>query len=214
MAASSPSSRRSASAWRRSLRARSSSAASATPPRPAAAHRLAGGRDEVVRIGSFVGRAAFCEQTQLLAAPTDERLVAHRLDSVRGRPELCERLLGLSELGKEAQASGAHLDRELRDAAPFTEFDCLEHGRERGLWPAVEPRSGGEIAVDDGGLASQALLERELERTADVLHPVRIPQAERRVRASGEQTPARAGRGSRRVRELALPPRSPPCSCR
>ena len=57
-------------------------------------------------------------------------------------------------------------------------------GVERGRWPLVEPDDAGEVAVDDGGLASQALLERELERPAHVLEPVRIPQL-----AAGEAAP-------------------------
>ena len=144
----------------------------------------AGGGDELVGVGSFVRRATFREQAQLVAAPSGERFVASCLDPVGGRSELCERLLGASELRQEAQAGGAHLQRELGDAAPLTELDRFAADGECGRWPSIEPTGGGEIPVDDGGLASQALLERELERTAHVRDPVRIPQG-----GAGEAAP-------------------------
>ena len=144
VAASSPSSRSSACARRRSLRASSSSAASAnaaatscgSPTARAAATSWSGSG-----ASSGVPRSASKRSCSPRQRMNDLSPIAWTRSAVG--PSSAERLLGLSELGKEAQASGAHLDRELRDAAPFTEFDCLEHGRERGLWPACGTKRAG-----------------------------------------------------------------------
>ena len=77
-----------------------------------------------------------------------------------------------------------HLQRDLGDAAPLAEGDRLLVGVERGLRPLVGPDDPGEVAVDDGGLASLALLERELERPAHVLDPARVAQL-----AAGDAAP-------------------------
>ena len=60
----------------------------------------AGGGHELVGVGSFVRRATFREQAQLVAAPlvNDLSPVAWTRSAVG--PSLCERLVGLSELAR------------------------------------------------------------------------------------------------------------------
>ena len=59
--------------------------------------------------------------------------------------------------------------RSQKAIASLVDVEC-------GLRPLVGPDDPGEVAVDDGGLASLALLERELERPAHVLDPVGVPE--------------------------------------
>ena len=107
-----------------------------------------------------------------------------RLEPVGEQPGLGERLFSLSELSKEAQALAPHVQRDLGNSAPLAEGDPLPVGVECRLRPLVEPDDPGEVAVDDGGLASLALLERELERPPHVFDPVRVPKL-----AAGEAAP-------------------------
>ena len=53
--------------------------------------------------------------------------------------------------------------------------------------PGTTTDDPAEKAGDDGGLASLALLERELERPAHVLDPVRFPQRAARDAAPAER---------------------------
>ena len=53
-------------------------------------------------------------------------------------------------------------------------------------WTFVQPYDTGEIPIDDGGLPSQPLLERELERPAHVLEPFRFAQL-----AAGDAAPVK-----------------------
>ncbi len=54
------------------------------------------------------------------------------------------------------------------------------------LWTLVEQGHTGEVPIDDGCLPSQPLLERELERSAHVLEPVRFAQS-----AAGDAAPVK-----------------------
>ena len=111
--------------------------------------------------------------------------VAGGLGTVSERPGLEQRLLGLSDISECSDRVGAHLLRHLGDAPPFAKVDPFGGGVECVLRAMVGPGDAGEKAVDDAGLASQTLFERELERPPHVLHPAGMPQL-----AAGEAAPA------------------------
>ena len=66
-----------------------------------------------------------------------------------------------------------------------------------------------EVAVDDGGLAAQSLVEPELERAPQILEPVCFPRATGVAAACGGQRPARAVPARRRARAPFRRPRAP-----
>ena len=70
------------------------------------------------------------------------------------------------------------LQRALSGAAPLAEGEVFRQGVECGLWPLIGQHDAGEVVVDDGGLAAQALLEREVERPTHVVEAVRFAQVE------------------------------------
>ena len=130
------------------------------------------------------GGASFGEEAQLHHARRNVRDVAFGFEPVGQRCGLGESLLCPSELGESGHYAGAHLSRDLRDASPLAEGDRLLLCVECGLWPLVGPDDVGEVAVDDAGLASQALFEGELERPAHVYEAVGFSET-----AAGEAAP-------------------------
>ena len=142
----------------------------------------------------MVGRPALGEQPQLQPAQPGERDVAGGLDPVGERPDLVERLLVSVRARPGSPRWPRACERELGDAAPLAEGDAFPEGVECGLRPLVAASDdAGEVVVDDGGFAAQALLERELERPAHILEAFGFPQL-----AAGEaaEVEREAGSGS------------------
>ena len=151
--------------------------------RPNGQADVAGGGDQRLGGGRLLGGAAFGEQPQLQRAHGDVVDVARRLEPSASGPasasacSVCPSSARRIRLAARMCSVTSVIPRRSQNAIP---------SRRRRVRPAAPgtPDDPGEVAVDDGGLAPLALLQREPERPAHVFDPVRVPQP-----AAGEAAP-------------------------
>ena len=86
--------------------------------------------------GVLLVRAPLGEQAKLHGAWLDGEDVAGRLQALRQRDRLGQRLLGQAAVGEEGQAHGGDHERELGDAAPLAEVDPLRQAARAACGPS------------------------------------------------------------------------------
>ena len=120
--------------------------------------------DQLVRTRGLLVRALLGEKAQLDRARLGSGDVPGLLQPLRECGGFGECLLGSASFGEEARARAGDREREFGDAPALAELDSLPAGAQRNLRSLVLPENIGQVVVQDGGLATLTLLDRQGER--------------------------------------------------